>query len=132
MQFSGQAIALDLAPHDAAIELMMGETLLARLKDRLDGLREQLTAELKLGSRVPFYELAKQPGRERWLAGAEEVANLGRVFGVDLVKPLDVITPAQARKIFPVVSMLEPLTVRTASTVLQKTDDSETRRVFGA
>jgi len=131
MDFAGQRVALDLPPSAAAIELRMIEALTARMQDRADGLREQLTAELKRGERVPGYELAPSYGREGWSVDHAQVVALGEAFGVDLAAPVKAISPAQARKVFPVIPMLDAMTGRSSSLKLQQTDTKNIRRVFG-
>lgn len=53
---------------------------------------------IRAGRDVPMWKGSYSNGRERWKLPAGQVAMLGEMWGVDLRKPEDVITPAQARK----------------------------------
>lgn len=90
---------MDLTPHALGLELSYLTAALARLKARHDALEEQALGMVRSGRDVPLWKGSNSTGREYWNRPAAQVAILGDMWGVDLRKPLECITPAQARKL---------------------------------
>lgn len=65
---------------------------------RLIAIEDEAITRLKRGETVPAYGLKQSSGALRWIASPEQVVESGKLFGVDLKKPLDVLTPLQAQK----------------------------------
>ena len=77
--------------------------ILARAKEiinqRYDALEEHVTELIKNGTIVPGRCIKPTPGRgSTWLKSVEEIVTLGKIFNIDLAKPLAPITPTQAIK----------------------------------
>jgi hypothetical protein len=53
---------------------------------------------MRSGRDVPGWIQEPTYGRKKWIAPASDVAALGDMMGVDLRKPVDVVTPNQAVK----------------------------------
>lgn len=87
-----------MEPRAAGMVLREVRAARERLEDLETGLEAQLKSELKAGKAVPGWELVQGYGRERWTQPVAEVVAMGSVFGFDLSKPAEAITPAQARK----------------------------------
>lgn len=87
-----------LPPVNAGIALKMVRAARERLEDMETGLEAQLLGVLRSGGVVPGWEAVQGYGRERWTIPASELVMIGDLAGVDLRKPLEPITPAQARK----------------------------------
>lgn len=90
----------ELMPLDATAmghELRILDAALQRLEARRTGLAVAVESTMRAGARVPFYEMA--PGRSplRWKKGVtpQEVAEFGDLIGMELRKPLEVMTPTQ-------------------------------------
>lgn len=66
---------------------------------RLNGLEQEAISLLESGKRVPGYRIERGAGREAWKKPVAEVIALGDIYGVDLRKPPDAITPTQALKL---------------------------------
>lgn len=66
---------------------------------RLTGLEEQAKSMILRGEYVPGFKLEPGAGREHWTKNTDEIIMLGELMGVNLAKPQEPITPAQARKI---------------------------------
>lgn len=66
----------------------------ARLKARLVGLEAAISAN-PAGT---GWVVEQKEGREKWASPVEEVIALGDMMGVELRKPLEAITPVQARE----------------------------------
>ena len=102
------------------------------LDARITGLSEQATARLKNGQRIPFFSLEAGSGRERWKVPAEEIVPLGEIFGIDLVKSIDVITPRQAVKLGIPEEVVKSYTERPITGLkLIQNDGSQSRKIFG-
>lgn len=97
MDFAGEPIAVGLKAHDLATEKAFVDKQLELLKARAAALDEQMEHELRSGQPVPGYELQAGRGSEKWTAQAEAVAGFGDMLGLQLRKPLDVLTPNQTR-----------------------------------
>lgn len=68
---------------------------MARLKARMTGLEAAITAD-PAGT---GWIVQRAEGREKWTAPVEEIFALGDLFGLDLRKKPEAITPVQARKL---------------------------------
>ena len=69
------------------------------LEARIAGLEESAIAFIGQAKRVDGYEMVSDLGREKWKAESEkDVAGFGEMLGIDLAKPREPVTPAQARK----------------------------------
>lgn len=87
-----------LPPDALGAELVLLELLAKLVKARHTAIETQVEATLRSGQPVGDWTLEPAYGRQAWTIPADEVAALGELFGVDLRKPLDVITPNQASK----------------------------------
>lgn len=82
----------------AGAELAMLTAAQERLKARITGLEEDVKARIKRGRSVRLWAMEQGFGREKWTVPVSEIVELGDVMGLDLRKPAEAITPAQARK----------------------------------
>ena len=77
--------------------------IIKRAKKQLEylesGFEEQVKGLIRSGKIVPGWNLEQGKGREKWAKPIEEVIALGEMFGQDLSKPPEAITPNQARKL---------------------------------
>lgn len=99
VEFAGTADRVSLPPGPLGRELATIDDALEILEARRSGLKEQATAHLRRGERVPFYKLESGLGRLAWTAPAAEIIGLGDAFGVNLRKPPAAITPTQAKNL---------------------------------
>lgn len=93
-----RAVPEELTPAALAIELRTLQRAAKALEYRLTGLESQAIAALQAGGYVPGFGLQSGAGRPAWTVPAPEVFALGELFGLDLRKPPEPITPAQAKK----------------------------------
>ncbi len=93
-----QATAIDLSPLALGIELRMLTRAQKLLEARVSGLEAQAVAEIKRGKLVPYWMMDSAPGRLSWDKPAAEVIMLGAIYGIDIAKPPEPVTPAQAIK----------------------------------
>jgi len=94
---AGRSVPRELTPTAVGIELKMLAEGEARLKARKEGLEEVALALSRKGTQVAHWTIGHSKARERWKKPAAEVIAMGDMLDVDLRKPLEPITPAQAR-----------------------------------
>lgn len=97
MDVAATGLPSPLTDENAALALRHVQTGLARLEALATGLEAQVEAAVRAGKSVGW-ELERGYGREKWTLPAADLAVVGDAMGVDLRKPLELITPAQARK----------------------------------
>ena len=90
--------AVDLTPNELGNELRLLQHAKDLLDARVDGLEAEALAQLQQGKSIPFYHCEQGMGREVWSKPIEEIKTLAEVYGVAVVKPDTLITPAQAIK----------------------------------
>lgn len=98
MDVAMHAQPVELPPHAVGLELRQIDDALKRLEARKTGLEEQALGLIRSGTRVPFFSAEHASGRETWTVPAPQVFALGDLYGVNLRKSAEPITPAQARK----------------------------------
>lgn len=86
----------DLNNEELGNELRILQHASKMLDARITGLEEEVLAKLKAGNRIPHYELGEVQSRERWAKDEKDILGLSELYGVDLKKPMDFITPKQA------------------------------------
>jgi hypothetical protein len=97
--YAGEAMPMGIKGHELSTELHYCEQQLSRLKARTEALREQAEHELRSGGPVPGFGMTRGDGSEKWKVAAANVAGFGDMLGVDLRKPLAVLTPTQCKAI---------------------------------
>jgi len=91
-------LPLELPADALGLELHTLTRERALLDARISGLEEDAQARIKRGERVPFFRLEQSSGKLAWIVPPTEVIAMGQMFGQDLSKPADAITPTQAGK----------------------------------
>jgi hypothetical protein len=89
---------MEMTPAGLGLELRYLTAALARIKARHDALEEQALGLIRSGRDVPLWKGDYSNGREGWKRPAAELVAMGDLMGVDLRKPVECITPNQARK----------------------------------
>ncbi len=122
---------IDLPPHALGLELRQLDDALTRIKARKTGLEEQALGAIRSGQAVPFFSAQHSVGRERWNVPAAEAFALGEMFGVDLKKPPEPITPKQARDLgVDETVMLEYAGKPRGALRLERADDNAAKLAF--
>lgn len=130
-EYAVQSSPVELAPAAASLELRMLERALERLQNRVDGMREAVTAYGRQGHPTPFHRLEQGYGRTQWNVPPGQVIAMGQLMGVDLSKP-GVMTPGQAKK-----AGVDEAVIKAYSTTplgqikLVPDNPTDARRVFG-
>ncbi|MHB8283492.1 MAG: DUF2800 domain-containing protein [Caulobacteraceae bacterium] len=99
MDLAGQNAPVELGGAALGRELALVASAIKRLEARQTGLEAVVESELRNGRRVPGWAMGAGQSREKWTQPVTDVLALGELFGKDLRKPLDAITPTQARKL---------------------------------
>lgn len=120
-----------LEPDAVGVELRYLERAKKLLDSRIEGLRTEAEAHLRNGGRVSHYRLEPTYGRLAWTQPVDAVVALGDALGVNLRKPLDVITPTQAKKLID-ESVIKAYSERPNGAMsLAATDDNQAQKIFG-
>lgn len=131
-------MSADSTPVDLPLPALSTElALLVRARDQLDaritGLEAQAMQALQAGKPLPHWQIDHPPGRQDWVKPAAEVLALGGLFGTDLSRPVEPITPAQALKKGIPESLIATYAARkTGAAKLVPINTTAARRAFGA
>ena len=131
VDMSLRGVPLEMTALGAGAILRTVRTARERLEDLETGLEAQLMAALRGGEHVAGWELEQGFGREKWTASATEIAAVGAALGKDLSKPLELITPAQARKLGIDEAVISAYSVRPKGEMkLKPVDAKAVRKAF--
>lgn len=124
--------AIDMPAAAVGLELKILVAAAARLKARMDALEEHAIGLVRKGDQVPHWTMGRTQPRMRWKLPAPDVVSMGRLFGHDLAKPLEPITPPQAIKAGIDAAVIgEYAETPMGSLKLVPFEDSTARRAFG-
>lgn len=132
--FDSASAALPLKLPAAALgaELQRVNLALELLRARQSGLEQDAAHTIRNGQRVPGFDLAPSVGKERWKKSDAEIINYGALLGVDVAKPREALTPAQARKAGMPPEQVTRLADRPPGALKLVVDDGRAlRRAFG-
>lgn len=125
------ALPLELSDNALAYEIRHLRRLAKKLEARTMGLEADAEARMRRGVRLQGLGMESKPGRERWIASAQTVIGMGQLYGLDLAKPVEPITPNQARTKGLPEEMLKGAAKREQTVAkLTLTDPNEMRRIF--
>ena len=132
MDEAGRVTPTDMTPEQIGLEARLLARSAKLMEARLSGLQAQLETLAKAGKPTPGWVAKPVQGRERWVVPAEVVIATGRMLHLDLAKPAEAITPAQAREKGLDPNIAAGLAQRGSTGVtLVEDDGSLARRVFG-
>ncbi len=89
-----------LSGNDLSLELTILRRAETALKARLSGVESQVLSDIKRGNSIPGFTSQQGYGRKRWKKDTpvDEVIAMGDMMDIDLRKPVQLDTPAQAIK----------------------------------
>lgn len=129
---AAEAQPMELPPAALGVELRYLYRARELLNARISGLEETAAALIRRGQQVPHWGLEQSAGRTSWSIPAASVVEMGRMLGIDLAKPLDAITPTQARERgVPAEVIAQASTTTRGSMKLVPDDGSKARAIFG-
>jgi hypothetical protein len=99
VDLSSENLSYELDPRQTGWELKYLRHAAAMIDARMTGLEEQAKSMIMRGESVPGFKLEPGQGREHWNADPNEIITLGIMMELNLAKPAQVITPAQAKKL---------------------------------
>lgn len=130
-EFAVASVPVELSPQAAGLELSMLERAYARIEARVEGLREQVKADIKRGAQVPMWGVEQQYGRTKWTRPDTEIIAFGKLMGKDLSKS-SVKTPGQAEKLGIDGAVIKAYTITPPGEIkLVPNTTSNAARVFG-
>lgn len=88
----------ELTPLQVGASLKNLRAAAALLDAHITGIEEQARAMITAGTYVPGFVLKPGSSREYWTKPVEEILAMGELLGLELSKPTQLVTPAQARK----------------------------------
>jgi hypothetical protein len=131
MAAKGQPV--QLGEHALSYELRLIRTAVKRLEARKNGLEAEALAMVRRGVNLPHWRGEYSQGREKFKDDSppEVIALLGDVYGVELRKPLAVLTPTQARKAGIPDDVIKPFShVPTGALTLVPFDETDIAKMF--
>jgi hypothetical protein len=122
-----------LPPDALGAELALLQHIAKMVDARVTGLQQQAVSLLSSGQRVPGYSLMEQRAREAWLEDPSTVAATAEVLGFNVRKPLEVMTPNQARATGVPADIVAMYSHRPRGSMkLERDTTTQARKVFGA
>lgn len=91
-------IPAELTADQTGVQLAIIKRAIKQLSYLESGFEEQLKKHICEGKSVAGWALKNGVGRRRWTKPTDEILKLGELMGVDLKKPVEPISPAQAEK----------------------------------
>lgn len=92
-------VPVELSPDALGLQLSIVKRARKQLEYLESGFETQASALIKKGVMVPGWSVEQKIGRQKWDKPVEEVIALGYMLNLDLRKPVDAITPMQAKKL---------------------------------
>lgn len=127
------AAPLELPDNAIGFEYVWLDKLEQLVQARKTGIAADIEARLRAGRRIPWTTMSSAPGRENWAIDPQAVIDLGQMLGLDLAKPVQPITPNQARELgMPADMVKEGITTKRTQTAQKLTivTGDTARRVF--
>lgn len=129
---SQRAQSLVLSPAARGLELRYLKRALRFMEGRVTGLEEEVRAGIRRGESTPGWTIESGIGREVWTREAPQIAEMGDMMGFNLRKPVEVITPKQARDAgMPSVVTDTYAKSTSGAAKLVENDGSRARQIFG-
>jgi len=128
---SQQAQVIDMTPEALGLELRILTDAQKLLKSRIEGLQERVLSNFRKGVHVPHWAMKPAASRLNWTVSDAEMVIVGDLLEVDLRKPVEVITPTQAKDKGIDRALIAAYSAPSAGAMGLAVDDgSEARRTF--
>lgn len=98
-EVTGVPLPVELTPQNMGVQLAIIQRARKQLEYLESAFEEQVKSSIRSGKIVPGWMVESSYGRPKWAKPIDEVLALGDMMGHDLRKPIDAITPAQAKKL---------------------------------
>ncbi len=93
---AGAPMPVELSDHALGVQLTIVNRAIGALELLKTGYSAQVESKVRTGANVPGWTTEQGYGREKWAKPNEEIILLGDMFGQDLRKPAEPITPKKA------------------------------------
>jgi Protein of unknown function (DUF2800) len=131
VDLAGEADLLQQSPTDVGRELRILHMAAARLDAKITGVEAMALQMLRSGKRVPFYKTDFTRPHVKWTKPVAEIEILGLMYGKNLLKPPEAITPGQAEKLGIAAEVVAAYSARPPGTIKLVEDSLEqTSKVF--
>lgn len=100
MDLAASSLPSELSPSELGVELMYRQRAFEFLKAGLEALKQQAETSIHNGVSVQGHGLEPGRGSTKWEVPTSEVKLMGSMFGVDLLKAPEPVTPKQAEQLF--------------------------------
>jgi hypothetical protein len=120
----------DLSPTALGLEARMLKDAQRLLDARIAGLDAQIEAAIAQGVDVPYFGMKPTQSRKFWIKSNDQVAALGDLMGVNVRKPVEILTPVQAIKAGLPSELIANFTGVKSGLKLEELDDKEIRKIF--
>lgn len=130
VKYSSVSTPHDLPPHALGLEARVLKRAQKLLEARISGLDAQIEAHILNGVDVPYFGMKPSQSRKFWIKPVSEVAALGDLMGVNIRKPMDILTPVQAIKAGLPGELVTDFVGIKSSLKLEELDDKNLRKIF--
>lgn len=132
MDLSEEPLDFELSDEQLASELNHTEEAQRVLSHRMEALEEYAIRKIQAGAIIPGWDLAPGRGTLAWNRPTAEVASVMDMMGVDVRKPVELITPKQAENAGLDTNILQHYTTKKQGKIkLKRSDVDLGRKVFG-
>lgn len=133
MDIARRAHSVEMSPLAVGLELRLMREARSLIEARESGLEQQIESMIRNGQRVPHWTMRPGQTREKWVDGKDiEIIALGQLYGVDVAKPPEAITPGQAKAKGLPAEVVAAYSLRPPGVMKLAVDDgSDARMVFG-
>jgi hypothetical protein len=130
---SSESVPEDVTPVEAGLLHKQAKQAAKHLTKMAEAYEALIVGRLNAGDIVPGWSLGSTYARsEDWTKDADDVRNLGMLFGVSLDKPAELLTPAQARKTaIPAEVINDYCTRRKTGVKLIESSEGDLQQIFG-
>lgn len=135
LDYVGKPVPDVLTAEGLSFELSLIRRLRKVMEAKEEALETEATIRALNGEFIPGFTLDRRLGKRKFRGAAESVIEYGKMFGVDLSRSRDVVTPSEAERLFGAngldPKMLEAHLDRPVTgTKLVAAEDSQAIRVF--
>lgn len=132
VEFVGKATPTALHSVALGTELQILHSVQTLLKARLSGLEQQAESALRAGAHVPGFAMESGQSRLKWKLPVDQVVAIFEAQDMNVCKPLDVITPTQAKDRFKIDDAVMGLYADRppGAMKLSKSSTTDARKVF--
>lgn len=133
LQYVGTAQLDNMTPQAVGVELRLVKWAIKMLEGRYDGLRAHAEASINAGVQIPYWRFSPVAGRLTWKSenSKDDIAAVGDMLGVELRKPMALITPTQAKKLIDESTVNMYADRPSGGMKLIPDDEAQFRKAFG-